>query len=199
METIVSNESSEIIQMLNRSFDKFAKNPALNLEPQEFKDEMKAVDSWIYGTLNNGVYRCGFASTQKAYDTAISELTESFYRVSQILENQRFISGDQITLSDVRLFPTLLRFDEVYIVYFKCNTRSIKYTPAILNYCRDIYQMAGVKDTVNMEQIKMHYLTSHPHLNKFSILPRGTNFEKLLEEPHNRDQAGASKKQKVDA
>lgn len=195
-ETIVSNESAEIIQMLNKCFNKFAKNPDLDLEPKQLQEEMASVDPWIYDTLNNGVYRCGFASSRKAYDTAIQELTDSFDRIDQILQKQRFIAGDQITLSDIRLFPTLLRFDEVYHVYFKCSTRSVQYTPAVLNYCREIYQMAGVKETVNMDQIKQHYYTSHPHLNKFSIIPRGSNFVKLLDAPHDRDQI-ANKKQKT--
>lgn len=195
-ETIVSNESSEIIQMLNRSFNDFANNPSLNLEPEELLDEMASVDPWIYDTLNNGVYRCGFASTQKAYDTAIDELTDSFDRIDQILQTQRFIAGDQLTLSDIRLIPTLLRFDEVYTVYFKCNTRFVRYTPAVLNYCRELYQMAGVRGTTNMDQIKSHYYTSHPHLNKFSVVPRGSDFLKILERPHNRGSI-ASKKQKT--
>jgi len=193
-ETIVSNESSEIIQMLNRCFNDFAKNASLDLEPENLKDEMASVDGWIYDTLNNGVYRCGFASTQRAYDIAIDELTDSFDRVANILQNQRFIAGDQITMSDVRLFPTLLRFDEVYVVYFKCNTRTVRHTPAILNYCREIYQMAGVKETVDMAGIKQHYFTSHPHLNKFSVIPRGIDFEALLKQPHDRNNY---KKQKM--
>ena len=195
-ETIVSNESSEIIQMLNRSFNKFSNNPSLDLEPADLKKEMASVDSWIYDTLNNGVYRCGFASTQKAYDTAITELTDSFDRIDRILQKQRFIAGDKLTLSDIRLIPTLLRFDEVYAVYFKCNTRSVRYTAAVLDYCREMYQMAGVRETTNMDQIKLHYYTSHPHLNKFSVVPRGTDFLKLLEQPHNRNSI-ASKKQKT--
>ena len=185
-ETIVSNESAEIIQMLNREFNAFAKNPDLDLEPANLKDEMEKADKWIYDTLNNGVYRCGFANSQRAYDTAITELTDSFDRVDQILQNQRYIAGDQLTLSDVRLFVTLLRFDEVYMVYFKCNTRSVAHTPAVLEYCREMYQLPGVKDTVDMTQITYHYYTSHPSLNKFSIVPRGADFIGLLEEPHER-------------
>lgn len=99
-QTIVSNESAEIIQMLNSQFNEFAKKPDLNLEPTELKEEMKSVDQWIYDTLNNGVYRCGFASSQEAYDAAISELTASFDRVDQILQKRRYIAGDQLTLSD---------------------------------------------------------------------------------------------------
>lgn len=185
-ETIVSNESAEIIQMLNGCFNEFANNPSLDLQPKDLAEEMASVDTWIYDTLNNGVYRCGFASSQQAYDTAITELTDSFDRVDEILQKQRFIAGDQLTLSDVRLFPTLLRFDEVYRVYFKTNTRSVIYTPAILNYCREIYAM--IKETVNMDQIKTHYYTSHPHLNKFSVIPRGPDILKILDAPHDRNQ-----------
>lgn len=136
---------------------------------------------------NNGVYRCGFAKTQAAYDEAITELTDSFDRIDQILQKSRYITGGQFTEADIRLFVTLLRFDEVYTVYFKTNTRYIAHTPAILNYCREIYQMPGVKETVDMEQIKAHYYTSHPTLNYYSIIPRGIDFEKLLEQPHDRD------------
>ena len=187
LHTIVSNESSEIIQMLNSEFNEFATNPTLDLNPKYLQDEMAAVDEWIYTNLNNGVYRCGFAKAQSAYNDAIEDLTTAFDQVDTILQNQRFIAGDQITLSDIRLFVTLVRFDEVYAVYFKTNTRSVAHTPAILNYCREIYQMPGVKDTIKMDQIKQHYYTSHPHLNPFSVIPKGIGFVKLLEEPHDRD------------
>ena len=196
-ETIVSNESAEIIQMLNRCFNKegLAKNPDFDLEPEGLKDTMKEVDEWIYPTINNGVYRCGFATSQKAYDTAIEELTASFDRLESILKTQRYIAGDQMTLSDVRLFATLLRFDEVYVVYFKTNTRSVTHCPTLLNYCRDMYQ--HVKPTINMDQIKQHYFTSHPSLNKYSIIPKGADFVKLLEEPHDRESLSSNKKSKV--
>jgi putative glutathione S-transferase len=163
--TIVSNESSEIIRMLNSEFNDFAKFKELDLYPEELRSAVDEVNDWVYPTINNGVYRCGFAKTQAAYDVAIAELTESFDRVDAILQKQRYIAGDQFTEADIRLFVTLLRFDEVYTVYFKTNTRFVSQTPAVLNYCRDIYQMPGVKETVNMEQIKAHYYTSHPLLN----------------------------------
>eukprot|EP00529_Nitzschia_sp_RCC80_P031452 CAMPEP_0113456798 /NCGR_PEP_ID=MMETSP0014_2-20120614/9075_1 /TAXON_ID=2857 /ORGANISM="Nitzschia sp." /LENGTH=365 /DNA_ID=CAMNT_0000348267 /DNA_START=170 /DNA_END=1267 /DNA_ORIENTATION=- /assembly_acc=CAM_ASM_000159 len=185
--TIVSNESSEIIQMLNDSFNQWAKYPDVDLNPVDLRDTMKNVDSWIYPNINNGVYRCGFARSQAAYDQAIGDLTEAFDKLEVLLSKQRYIAGDRFTLSDIRLFVTLLRFDEVYIVYFKTNTRSIASSPVLLNYCRDIYQHAGVKDTINMDQIKMHYFCSHPELNKFSIIPQGSGFEELLQQPHNRD------------
>jgi putative glutathione S-transferase len=107
--------------------------------------------------------------------------------VESILQKQRYIAGDTFTEADIRLFVTLLRFDEVYVVYFKTNTRTVANSPAILNYCREIYQMPGVKETVNMEQIKAHYYCSHPELNYYSIIPRGTDFVRLLEQPHDRD------------
>jgi glutathionyl-hydroquinone reductase len=184
--TIVSNESSEIIRMLNSEFNAFSTNPSLDLYPADMRDAIDAVNEWVYPTINNGVYRCGFAKSQEAYDQAIAQLTESFDRVEQILQKQRYIAGDRFTEADVRLFVTLLRFDEVYVVYFKCNTRSVEHSDAILNYCREIYQMPGVKETVDMKQIKTHYFASHPKLNFYSIIPAGRNFIQLLEQPHNR-------------
>ena len=186
LNTIVSNESSEIIRMLNSEFNEFAKNPDLDLYPEGMVKDIEEANEWIYPNINNGVYRCGFATTQKAYDKAIVDLTAAFDKLETVLQKQRFIAGDQVTLADVRLFVTLLRFDEVYIVYFKTNTRSITHSPAILNYCREMYQMPGVAATVNMEQIKTHYFTSHPTLNHYSIIPKGADFEEKLKQPHNR-------------
>lgn len=186
LKTIVSNESSEIIQMLDSEFNDLAGSPEIDLQPDYLKSVMEEVDEWIYTTINNGVYRCGFAKSQEAYDEAIDELTASFDRLEEILSSRRYIAGDRFTLSDIRLFVTLLRFDEVYTVYFKCNTRSVSNSPTLLNYCREIYQMKGVAETVYMDQIKEHYYCSHPDLNRWSIVARGPNFIKLLEEPHNR-------------
>lgn len=183
LNTVVSNESSEIIRMFNYEFNDFAKNPELDLYPVGDREMIDATNRWIYPTINNGVYRCGFATTQQAYDKAIDELTESFDRIDAILQKQKFIAGDKLTEADVRLFVTLVRFDLVYIVYFKCNTRSVAGTPAVLDYCRRIYQLPGVADTVNMQHIKQHYFTSHPNLNHFSIIPKGIDFEALLKEP----------------
>lgn len=185
--TIVSNESSEIIRMFNSQLNEFAGNPELDLYPEAMRETIDEINSWVYPTINNGVYRCGFAKSQEAYDEAITELTESFDKTESILQKQRYIAGDKFTEADIRLFVTLLRFDEVYVVYFKTNTRSVARSDAILNYCREIYQMPGVKETVNMEQIKTHYYCSHPILNHYSVIPRGTDFVKLLEEPHNRE------------
>jgi len=182
----VSNESADIVRMFNSEFNDFAKNPKLDLYPENLREKINEVNEWIYRDINNGVYRCGFAKSQEAYDEAIDALTQAFDKVNDILEKQRYIAGDVFTEADIRLFVTLLRFDEVYVVYFKTNTRSVTSSPAILNYCRDIYQMPGVKETVNMEQIKAHYYCSHPELNIYSIIPRGRNFIHLLEESHDR-------------
>jgi glutathionyl-hydroquinone reductase len=196
-ETIVSNESADIIEMLNSAFNAkgLATNPDLDLAPPTLRSAMKEVDDWIYPTVNNGVYRCGFAQSQGAYDKAIDELTHSLDRLASILQNQRYLCGNQLTLSDIRLFATLLRFDEVYIVYFKTNTRSISHTPTLLQYCRDVYHQ--VAPTVNMTQIKQHYFTSHPQLNKFSIIPKGADFIRLLEQQQQQHLNG-NKKQKVE-
>jgi len=188
LETIVSNESSEIIRVLNSEFNEFAKNPDLDLYPSEFAKEIDEVNKWIYPTFNNGVYRCGLSSTQESYDEAIDELTASFDKIDAILQKKRYLVGNFITEADVRLFVTLFRFDEVYDVYFKCNTRCVARTPALLNYVRDIYQMPGVTETCRMDMIKAHYYTSHVELNKYSIIPRGDNFQGLLDQPHGRSQ-----------
>ena len=187
LDTIVSNESSEIIRMLNSEFNEFAKNPDLDLCAEADRTAIDSVNEWIYSTINNGVYRCGFAKTQEAYDEAIDALTKSFDRIDSILQKQRFIAGEHLTEADIRLFATLLRFDEVYTVYFKTNTRSVAASPAMLDYCRRIYQIPGIAETINMEQIKMHYYTSHPSLNRWSIIPRGVDFEALLKQPVRAD------------
>lgn len=185
--TIVNNESSEIMRMLNSEFNAFCKNPELDLYPSDLRDVIDDVNDWVYTTMNFGAYRCGFAKSQEAYDQAIEQLTESFDRIERILQTQRYIAGDTFTEADIRLFVTLLRFDEVYAIYFKCNTRSVEHSDTLLNYCREIYQMPGVKSTVNMEQIKTAYYASQPKLNYYSIIPKGRNFVQLLEQPHDRN------------
>lgn len=194
-DTIVNNESSEIIRMLNSEFNEFAKHPDLDLYTEEDRAAIDGVNEWVYPTINNGVYRAGFAKSQQAYEIAIDELTKSFDRIDEILQKQKFIAGNHLTEADIRLFPTLLRFDEIYVVYFKCNTRSVATTPAILDYCRRIYNTPGIAETCNMEQIKFHYYTSHPALNKWSIIPRGPDFESLLKE---EPESSGNKKRKLE-
>lgn len=184
--TIVSNESSEIIRMLNSEFNEYAKYPDLDLYPESDRDAIEKANALIYPGLNNGVYRCGFSKSQPAYDEAIETLTSCFDEVDSILKKQRYIAGDNFTEADVRLFVTLVRFDEVYAVYFKTNTRSVTHTPALLNYCREIFQMPGIADTVDMEQFKLHYYCSHPTYNHYSIVAKGPDSMTKLKEPHNR-------------
>lgn len=186
-QSIVNNESSEIIQMINDEFNEFAKNPDVDLYPKEYKTEIDAVNEWIYNDINNGVYKCGFSHTQEAYDEAITALAKGMDRVEDILSRQRFIAGPVFTHADNRLFQTLVRFDEVYVVYFKCNVRRVGEYPNMLNYCREIYQMRDMKRTIEMNHIKRHYFASHPTLNPYAIVPRGPNFLADLEKPHNRN------------
>ena len=186
LQTIVSNESSEIIRMFNKEFNEFAKYPGIDLYPDNMKKRIDSLNRWIYPTFNNGVYRCGLASTQEKYMKSVTQMTASFDKIEEILKHNRFIAGDTFTEADVRLFPTLLRFDEVYNVYFKTNSRFVARSDALLNYCREIYQMPGIAETCDMEQIKYHYYCSHVELNRFSIVPIGAGFMDSLSEPHNR-------------
>jgi putative glutathione S-transferase len=188
LNTIVNNESSDIAYMLNSRFNDFAKNPDLDLYTEDDPVELNEAIEWLAPLMIHGVYRCGFAKTQSAYDKAINELTETFDRADAVLQQQRFLTGDTLTDADIRLFVTLLRFDEVYAFYFRANSRLVMLTPSLLNYCRDIYQMEGIAPTCNMDQIKAHFYASHAEWNKFSIIPCGLGFMKLLEQPHNRDE-----------
>lgn len=182
--TVVNNESSEIVQMLNSGFDDFASNPGLDLNTSP--DLQKEVDAWTYPQINNGVYRCGFAKTQEAYDEASATLFAGLDKLEAILDKHRFVCGDTLTLSDIRIFMTLARFDEVYVVYFKCNQRPISSYPNLRNYCRDLYQTPHMAEWINMEHIKVHYFTSHPTLNTYAIVPTGPNAEADFKLPHDR-------------
>ncbi|CAM9271386.1 unnamed protein product [Discosporangium mesarthrocarpum] len=189
-DTVVNNESSEIIEIFDTAFNEVEGviNPDLDLNPPDLVGARKEIDEWSYTEIGNGVYRSGFARSQGAYEVAVSSLFEHLDRLEEILATRRYVAGDRVTLSDVRLFPTLVRFDEVYNVYFKCNVRRIIDYPNILNYVRDIYQnWPGFRETTNMDHIKRHYYTSHPSLNMFSIIPKGPNFLSTLKEPHDRD------------
>ncbi|CAJ1339859.1 unnamed protein product [Effrenium voratum] len=183
--TIVNNESMEILRMLNSKFNKWAKNPDLDLFPASLATEADAANAWVYPSINNGVYRCGFAKSQEAYDIAVKELSEALARAETLLSKQRYVCGDTFTFMDLRLFMTLVRFDAVYVVYFKTNVGTIEHDyPNLLEYCRDVYQMPGVAKAINMRHIKMHYFTSHPDLNKFGIIPRGRDVD--FSAPHKR-------------
>jgi glutathionyl-hydroquinone reductase len=190
LKTIVNNESSDISYMLNSALNQFAQNPDLDLYTEDDPDpeKLNEVIEWLSPLMIHGVYRCGFAKTQASYDKAISELTLAFDKADSVLQNQRFLTGNTLTDADIRLFVTLFRFDEVYAFYFRANSRFVMLTPSLLNYCREIYQMEGVRATCDMEQIKTHFYSSHSEWNKFSIIPQGLGFMKLLDLPHNREE-----------
>ena len=184
---IVSNESSEIIRDLNNQFDEFLTQDTIDLYPPELQSEIDAVGEWIYHGINNGVYKSGFAVSQNAYEEAVTELFRCLDRVDSILGKQRFIAGSVLTEADVRLFPTLVRFDEVYVVYFKCAKKSLREYKNIPGYIRDVYQTPGIKPSVDMWHIKTHYFTSHPVLNANAIVPVSNEWD--VNEPHARDGA----------
>jgi putative glutathione S-transferase len=182
--TIVCNESKTILRILNSAFGGLAKHPHLNFFPEDKAAEMQELDDFIYPTINNGVYRCGFAKSQQAYETAFDELFASLDRVENILSSKRYLTGDKPTAMDLRLFMTLIRFDAVYFVYFKTNKKKIREYPNLFEYCKDMYQLPEMARAINMDHIKMHYFTSHPSLNMYGIIPKGPDVDYL--QPHNR-------------
>jgi len=183
-EVIVSNESSEIIRMLNSAFDAFG-DETLDFYPEELREEIDAVNKPIYETVNNGVYRSGFARTQEAYEEAFRALFNTLDELDTRLDEQRFLCGDRLTEADWRLFTTLIRFDAVYYSHFKCNRRRIGDYPNLSHYVRDLFQMPGVKDTVDLEHTKQHYYYSHASINPTRIVPLGPLM--IIDAPHNRD------------
>eukprot|EP00180_Rhodochaete_pulchella_P002734 Plantae.Rhodophyta-Rhodochaete_pulchella.ctg4262.p1 GENE.Plantae.Rhodophyta-Rhodochaete_pulchella.ctg4262~~Plantae.Rhodophyta-Rhodochaete_pulchella.ctg4262.p1 ORF type:complete len:370 (-),score=49.44 Plantae.Rhodophyta-Rhodochaete_pulchella.ctg4262:238-1347(-) len=184
--TIVNNESKEIIRMLNSEFNEFAANPQLDLNPTEQAAEIDAVAESFYNSVNNGVYRCGFARTQEAYDVAYKELFAGLDLLEERLSKSRFLCGDAMTLADVRLFTTLVRFDSVYYVHFKCNGRRVVDYPNLAGFTRDMYQTPAIRSTVDLGHIKKHYYTSHPTINPFRIVPHGPD-DLDYDAPHHRD------------
>jgi len=181
---IVNNESAEIIRMLNNEFQDYATNPGLDLYPEDKREQIDALNEWIYPNINNGVYRCGFATKQRAYSKAFAELFAALDRVEVILAESRYLAGAELTEADVRLFTTLVRFDAVYYTHFKTNKWRIVDYPNIWGYTRDIYQLPGVSETTNMAHIKSHYFESHKHINPFGIVPDGPELD--FEAPHGR-------------
>lgn len=181
---IVNNESAEIIVMLSQFTD--AKNPTLNLYPEELRDRIDQWNEKIYNAVNNGVYRCGFAQTQQAYDEACNELFAGLDEIDAALSSSRYLCGDQVTLADVRLFTTLFRFDIVYYGLFKCNRRRIQDYENLGPYLRDLYQLPGVADTCDLEAVKRDYYGNLFPLNPGGIIPSGPDVTNLLE-PHGRE------------
>ncbi|GFE65014.1 glutathione S-transferase family protein [Litoreibacter roseus] len=169
-ETIVSNESSEIIRMFNSAFDELTGN-TLDFWPEARRDEIEEVNSRVYETVNNGVYKAGFATTQDAYDAAVGPLFDSLDWLENRLGTHRYLMGDQITEADWRLFTTLVRFDLVYHLHFKCNRKRIIDYPNLWGYTRELYQWDGVSDTVGFDHIVRHYHYSHETINPNRIIP----------------------------
>ena len=181
---IVSNESSEIIRMFNSAFDRITGNRH-DYWPEELRDEIEELNVDIYENINNGVYRTGFATTVKAYEESVARLFDALDRMEARLSVQRYLMGDRVTEADWRFFPTLVRFDPVYVGHFKCNIRRIADYPALSGYMRELYQMPGIAETVVMSHIKQHYYGSHPTLNPTGIVPAGPLLD--YESPHGRD------------
>src|SRR6476646_2454524 len=187
--TIVNNESSEIIRMLNSEFDEVGARPD-DYYPQALRADIDAVNARIYDTLNNGVYKAGFATTQAAYEEAVFPLFETLDWLEQRLADRRFLFGNNLTEADIRLFTTLVRFDAVYVGQFKCNIRRMADYPNLSAYTRDIYQWPGVAETVNLEHIKRHYYESPRSINPSGIVPAGPTLEFTL--PHGREALAAA-------
>ena len=181
--TIVSNESSEIIRMLNSAFDAFT-DVHTDYYPVELRAEIDRINEIVYPNVNNGVYRAGFATTQAAYEEAARALFATLDQLEQRLSRQRYLVGRRITEADWRLFTTLVRFDAVYYSHFKCNVRRITDYPNLWSYLRDLYQVPGVAETVSLDHIKRHYYGSHRNLNPSGIVPIGPLIDFTL--PHDR-------------
>ena len=180
---IVSNESSEIIRMFNSAFDEVGALPG-NFLPADKQAEIDEINTFVYHAINNGVYKTGFATTQDAYEEALFELFAALDNMEARLQDKRYLTGDTITEADWRLFSTLMRFDAVYVGHFKCNIRRIVDYPNLWGYLRDLYQVPGIADTVNMDHIKTHYYGSHATINPTGIIPVGPALDFDL--PHQR-------------
>lgn len=170
--TIVNNESSEIIRMFNLSFNALTKNQT-DFYPPENRDAIDELNEKIYHAVNNGVYKSGFAKTQEAYDNAVSVLFKTLDELDEILDHNRFLLGDHLTEADLRLIPTLLRFDIVYVTHFKCNKRRIKDYKNLSRYTSELYNMSAIKNTTHFDHIKRHYYFSHENINPYRIIPIG--------------------------
>jgi glutathionyl-hydroquinone reductase len=185
--TIVNNESSEIIRMFNSAFDAFT-DVRTDYYPPPLRADIDRINERIYKSVNNGVYRTGFATTQATYEEAFLELFATLDDLDALLGRHRYLVGAQQTEADWRLFTTLVRFDAVYVGHFKCNLRRIDDYPNLSNYLRDLYQTPGVAETVDIDHIKRHYYGSHRHLNPFGIVPLGPALD--FTAPHDRARFG---------
>lgn len=182
-QTIVNNESAEIIRIFNSAFDELTGNTD-DYYPEALREEIEAINARVYDKINNGVYKAGFATAQDVYEEACEELFEALDWVETLLDERRYLAGDRLTEADWRLFTTLVRFDPVYHGHFKCNIRRIEDYPNMLGYLRELYQVPGIAETVNFEHIKTHYYYSHDTINPTRIIPLGLGPD--LMRPHGR-------------
>lgn len=182
-ETIVSNESADIIRMFNSAFDDIGAKPG-DYYPSDLHTNIDEINARVYSDINNGVYKSGFATKQSVYEKHVSTLFEALDWVEGLLTDNRYLTGDRLTEADWRLFTTLIRFDAVYHGHFKCNLKQLTDYPNISGYVRELYQMPGIADTVNMDHIKAHYYTSHPTINPNGIVPLGPMQD--FSQPHKR-------------
>jgi putative glutathione S-transferase len=187
--TIVNNESSEIIRMMNSEFDEIG-DATVDLYPPSLRSAIDDTNGLVYDAINNGVYRCGFARTQEAYEQSFHKLFAALDDLEQRLGRQRYLVGDRFTEADLRLFPTLVRFDAVYYNHFKCNLRRLADYHNLSNYTRDIYQMPGVAETVDIPRIKLGYYGGMPNLNPSGIIPLGPELD--FGAPHDRGRYAAA-------
>lgn len=181
---IVNNESADIIRIFNSAFDAVGAAPG-DYYPEPLRGDIDALNARIYDTVNNGVYRAGFATRQEAYDEAVTALFSSLDWLEDRLSRRRYLTGDRLTEADWRLFTTLVRFDAVYHGHFKCNLRRLIGYPALWAFTRELYQVPGVADTVRLDHIKTHYYGSHPTINPTGIVPLGPLLD--FNQPHGRD------------
>lgn len=182
-ETIVSNESAEIIRMFNSAFDGQGAKDG-DYYPEDLRAEIDEINEFVYHGVNNGVYKAGFATSQEAYEEAVTRLFDCLDDLETRLSGRKYLLGDRLTEADWRLFTTLVRFDAVYVGHFKCNIRRLSDYPALWGYCRALYQMDGIADLVNFDHIRKHYYMSHPTINPTGIVPKGPVLDFL--EPHGR-------------
>ncbi|MDD1006798.1 glutathione S-transferase family protein [Pseudomonas shahriarae] len=172
LKRIVSNESAEIIRMFNSAFDDLTGND-LDFYPAPLRCEIDALNERIYPAVNNGVYRAGFATSLQAYEEAFDEVFAELDHLEQVLDANRYLSGEYLTEADVRLFTTMIRFDAVYHGHFKCNLRRIADYPNLSNWLRELYQWPGIAETVDFQHIKNHYYGSHKTINPTGVVPKG--------------------------
>ncbi|KAJ7278598.1 hypothetical protein O6H91_18G019300 [Diphasiastrum complanatum] len=185
--TIVNNESSEIMRMLNSEFNHLARNPDLNLYPVELQASINEVNGWVYDDINIGVYKVGLSTTQEDYDRTVRTLYAGLDLAEGLLEKHRYLIGDTLTEADIRLFMTLIRFDEACAINFKCNKRLIREYPNLFNYTKDLFQVPGVGETVDFYHIKKAYFHNFEKLNPYLIIPIGSTSWVDWSAPHNRD------------